>query len=83
MISSCGILAVVCDVGEGGMGGLLQYGDLASAVHNRQFIGKALFLPYCNHALLIFFLCSFHQFDCPPESNMSLVIISKYTVEES
>jgi hypothetical protein len=67
----------------GGVAALFQYSNLAGAVHDRQFVGKAFLLSDRDYALLVFFLCSFHQFDCLPKSNMSLVITSEDAIEES
>jgi len=42
---------------------LLQHGDFACVVHDRQFIGKAFFFSHRNNALLVFFLGLIHYLD--------------------
>ena len=69
--------------GGGEIAGLLQYRDLAGAVYDGQFVGKAFFLSDRNHALFVFFLCSFHQLDCLPEGDMALIFGSKDTVQKA
>ena len=39
-----------------GAGRLFQYGDLAGAVHHRQFVGESFLLSDRDHSIL-FFLC--------------------------
>ena len=75
-------MAVVGTLGEG-LAALLQYGDMAGAVHDRQFIGEAFLLPYRDHALFIFFFCFFYQFNSLPEGYMALISGSKDAIQKS
>jgi hypothetical protein len=62
---------------------LLQYSDLAGAVHNRQFVGEAFFLSDRDHAPIIFFLCSVQQLDRLPEGDMALISRSKDAIQKA
>jgi hypothetical protein len=66
---------------RGGLAALLQYRDLAGAVHDRQFVREAFFLSDCDYSIL-FFLCFVRYLYGLPESNMSLVITSKDTIQK-
>ena len=66
-----------------GWAGLLQECDLAGAVDDGQFIGEAFFLPYRDHALVIFFFCFFHQLYSLPEGYMALIFRSKDAIQKS
>jgi hypothetical protein len=62
---------------------LLQYGDLACAIHDRQFIGKAFFLSDRDYAPIIFFLCSVQQLDRLPKGDMPPISGSKNAVQKT
>ena len=84
MISFCGSWDFAVGKAWGvGVAALLQYRDLAGAVHDRQFIGEAFFLSHRDHALFVFFLCFFYQLNSLPEGYMALISGSKDAIQKS
>jgi len=61
---------------------LLKHRNLAGAIHDRQFIGKAFFLSDRDYAPIIFFLCSVQQLDRLPEGYMPQISRTKDAVQK-
>ena len=73
----------MCEVIECGSDALLQYCDLASAVHHCQFIRKAFFFSDCDYAFFVLFLGLIYYLDGLPEGDMTLISNSKYAIQKA